>query len=185
MPAFSTISPTCKAGGKEEAWLRFRDGGYVAIGWCYRTNLTGMTIDEIIDLIPKDHVANKRDYQDAVRSFRVFWELMPGDYLAVRNTNDGLFGVGVIQEGGDEGYHYERCKHFTGEEKQDYDPLVKGHWYPHFYNVKWVWTDYIKRERLDIENGDNWIPFGTLSQRHEKLPSYILPYLMTNADSPK
>lgn len=164
MPKFSTISPTCKPGKKPEAWARFRDGNYVAIGWCYETDLTGKAISDILKLIPEDHYDGDRDLRDAMHSFPVFWLLKPGDYLAVRNTNDGLFGIGKIESG----YRYARRKHFTD---------VQGHWYPHFYEMKWVWTDYIKREQLGIAEGDNWIPFGTLSQLHEELPSYILPYI--------
>jgi hypothetical protein len=40
MPKFTTVSPTCRAGGKPAAWERFLAGNYIAIGWCYKTELS-------------------------------------------------------------------------------------------------------------------------------------------------
>jgi hypothetical protein len=92
MVYFTTISPTCEKGGKPAAWDRFRTGGYVAVGWCYDINLTGMSIDQILRLIPAT-ADSERDELDGMHSFPLFWELSQrgelgsGDYIAVKNVN--------------------------------------------------------------------------------------------------
>lgn len=48
MPKFTTISPTHIEGKKRYAWERCQEGGYVAIGWLQRTDLSGKTVDQII-----------------------------------------------------------------------------------------------------------------------------------------
>ena len=48
MPKLTTISPTHIEGKKRYAWERCQEGGYVAIGWLQRTDLSGKTVDQII-----------------------------------------------------------------------------------------------------------------------------------------
>jgi hypothetical protein len=168
MAYFTTISPTCEPGGKPQAWDRFRTGGYIAMGWCYVTDLTGMSIDEILEMIPGTS-STKRDAQDGLHSFPVFWELCRrgesgcGDYVAVKNVNHGLFGVGIVQSG----YKYSRYKHDTG---------VPDHFYPHYLDVEWVWTDYIPSSSLEFGDEMPWRPYGTMGQLYPSVPRYIQPY---------
>jgi len=168
MPYFTTISPTCEPGGKPAAWERFRDGGYIAIGWCYDTDLTGRSIEEILRLVPGTS-GNDRDEKDGIHSFPNFWELCQrgavgsGDYVAVKNVNHGLFGVGLIKSG----YRYSRHKHDTGE---------LDHFYPHYLDVEWVWTDYIPSGSLDFARDECWRPYGTIGQLYRELPAFIRPY---------
>lgn len=168
MHYFTTISPTCEAGGKPAAWERFRTGGYIAVGWCYETDLTGRSIDEILGLIPGTS-STERDEQDGRHSFPIFWDLCQrgaagcGDFVAVKNVNHGLFGVGIIRSG----YKYSRYKHDTG---------VPDHFYPHYVEVEWVWTDYIPSNSLSFGSEDRWRPYGTIGQLYTSLPTFILPY---------
>jgi hypothetical protein len=168
MPYFTTISPTCEPGGKPAAWERFRDGCYIAIGWCYDTDLTGSSIEEILRLV-RVTSSNDRDVQDGLHSFPIFWELCQrgavgsGDYVAVKNVNHGLFGVGRITSG----YKYSRYKHDTG---------VSAHYYPHYVEVEWVWTDYISASSLAFDHDEMWRPYGTVGQLYTSVPSYILPF---------
>ena len=96
MPKFTTISPTHIEGKKRYAWERFQEGGYVAIGWLQHTDLSGKTIDEIVDLIRADEPDNE---STPIEAFKRFLSLDRGDYVAVNNTNHGLFGVGIIESG--------------------------------------------------------------------------------------
>ncbi|MEX1026862.1 MAG: hypothetical protein WD049_02475 [Candidatus Paceibacterota bacterium] len=173
MPRFTTISPTCCPGGKPDGWDRFRKGGYIAIGWCYETDLTGMSIDEILPLLPGTS-ASDRDQRDGEHSFPIFWELCArgaagaGDYIAVRNTNDGLFGVGIIRSG----YKYSRFKHDTD---------VPNHYYPHFVDVEWIHDEYIPRSSLDFAGEKSWVPFGTIGRLHDDVPNYLTSFLQLNS----
>jgi hypothetical protein len=175
MPYFTTISPTCEPGGKPQAWDRFRSGGYIAIGWCYDTDLTSMSIEDILELIPGTS-STERDAQDGLHSFPVFWELCGrgasgcGDYVAVKNVNHGLFGVGIVRSG----YKYSRYKHDTGE---------SGHFYPHYLDVEWVWTDYIPSNSLTFRDEKPWWPYGTMGQLYTELPAYIQPYCKAGGHS--
>ncbi|MDB4380671.1 hypothetical protein N9Z70_04705 [Mariniblastus sp.] len=169
MPKFTTISPTCKPGGKPDGWRRFLDGGYIAIGWCYETDLTGKTIDEILPMIPETSFDDS-DEKDGVHSFKIFWELaLRGesncdDVIAVKNTNHGLFGIGIIRSG----YKYSPRKHDTG---------VEEHFYPHYLEVDWIHTDYVLRDSLNFGDETSWRPFGTIGQIYDNIPKYLRPYI--------
>lgn len=159
MPKFTTISPTCEKGGKERAWERFRDGKYVAIGWLYEENLTGMQINEILSAIRAGDY-EPEDMKDGLASFPSVWSLKPGDYVGIKNVNWGLFGIGKI----DSEYQYDRYKHLA-------EP--SNHYYPHFFEVKWVIDDYISAKQMDIKPEVAWKPRGTVGQVYPKLPEYI------------
>ena len=172
MPKFTTISPTCLAGGNPDAWKLFRDGNYAAIGWCYKHDLTGLAIDDIRQLVQQipENACDESDVQDGLNSFPVFWELCErgsngeGDIIAVKNNRHGLFGVGVVTSG----YKYDESKHETG---------VAGHVYPHYVEVNWVHTDYIASDSLEFNSDSMWKPYGTMGQMFDEVPDYILPYL--------
>src|SRR3990170_4650506 len=114
MPKFTTISPTSISGKKEYAWNKFLTGKYISIGWLPECDLTGKAIDEIVTEIRKQKYSNDRW---AIDAFRKFLALNEGDYVAVNNTADGLFGIGVIKSS----YKYQRYKHDTGsDDKEDF-----------------------------------------------------------------
>jgi len=157
MPQFTTISPTHIAGQKPGAWERFRDGRYVAIGWLEDVDLTNKSMEEITDLI------RKREYDNeaaAIQSFERFLSLKVGDYVAVNNTNHGLFGVGKITSG----YKFELGKHDSG----DGEDL-----YPHYRDVEWIKTSFMPRTSLVSEGETPWQPYGTVGKVYPELPPYI------------
>ncbi len=63
MPYFTTMSPTCEKGGKPAAWELFHTGDYIAIGWCYDTDLTGKSMEEIRPLV-RETAYNENDERD-------------------------------------------------------------------------------------------------------------------------
>jgi len=159
MPKFTTISPTHIEGKKEYAWERFREGGYVAIGWLQHVDLTEKSIDEIIELIRGKEYDNETR---PIEAFKRFLSLDRGDYVAVNNTNHGLFGVGIIESG----YKFQLLKHDTGTE----DP---EQFYSHYREVKWLNTTYTPRTALVSEGETAWQPYGTVGKVHSELPPYI------------
>ena len=159
MPRFTTISPTHVAGQKPKAWERFRDGGYVAIGWLNDVDLSGKSLDDIADLI------RAREYDNeaaAIQSFERFLSLGRGDYVGVNNTNHGLFGVGIIESG----YKFQLRKHDCGPDDAE-------HFYPHYRDVKWVNTTYMPRASLVSTDERPWQPYGTVGKVYPELPPYI------------
>lgn len=159
MPKFTTISPTHIEGKKKYAWEHFRDKGYVSIGWLDDIDLTGKSIDEIIDLIRREEYDNEAS---AIESFKRFLSLEPGDYVAVNNTNHGLFGVGIINSG----YKFQLRMHDTGAE----DP---EQFYSHYRDVNWVNTAYTPRTSLVSEGETGWQPYGTVGKVYPELPPYV------------
>lgn len=176
MPKFTTISPTCEPGGKKDAWERFRDGGYAAIGWCYKHDLTEFSIEEICKLVEQipENACDESDVQDGLKSFPVFWELCvrgkdnAGDIIAVKNNRHGLFGIGIVKSG----YRYSEFKHETG---------IEGHVYPHYVDVDWICTDYISADSLNFTGDQMWKPYGTMGQMFDHIPEYILPFINGNS----
>jgi hypothetical protein len=157
MPQFATISPTHIAGQKPGAWERFREGHYVAMGWLEDVDLTNKSMDEIRELIR----GQKYDNETApIQSFERFFSLKVGDYVAVNNANDGLFGVGKITSG----YKFELGKHDSG----DGEDL-----YPHYRDVEWIKTSYMPRTSLVSEGETPWQPYGTVGKVYPELPPYI------------
>jgi len=157
MPQFTTISPTHIAGQKPAAWERFRDGHYIAIGWLEDVDLTKKLIDDISELV------REREYDNeaaAIQSFDRFFSLNVGDYVAVNNTNHGLFGVGKITSG----YKFELGKHDSGDGLE---------LYPHFRDVEWIKTTYVPRTSLVSEGETPWQPYGTVGKVYPELPPYI------------
>ena len=157
MPRFITISPTHVPGKKEYAWNKFRSGKYVAIGWLHDCDLTGKPIDEVIALIRKRKYANEAS---AVDAFTKFLALEIGDYVAVNNTNAGLFGVGVVSSG----YDYVKDMHDTGDPES---------FYSHFRNVEWKYTNYVRRKDIISPGETGWKPFGTVGRLDKDVPPYI------------
>lgn len=157
MPRFMTISPTHVPGLKEYAWNKFRSGKYVSIGWLWDYDLTGKSIDEVISLIREQRYENEAS---AIDAFTKFLTLEVGDYVAVNNTNAGLFGIGIISSD----YRYQKDKHDAG------DPLES---YSHYRNVEWKYTDYVRRKDIISPGETGWRPYGTVGSLENEIPPYI------------
>lgn len=169
MPKFTTISPTHIEGKKPYAWGRFRDGGYVAIGWLHDTPVTGKSIREVKDLIAKDSRTIPEHYPNkaaALKAFTRFLSLRPGDCVAVNNANCGLFGVGVIISD----YQFQEHKHDCGAASE-------REWYSHYMKVHWIDTTYTPRAALILPGETGWEPYGTVGKVYDEPPPYILRLL--------
>lgn len=158
MSRFLTVSPTHVPGKKEYAWNNFLSGGYVAIGWL-DLDLTGFPIDDVVEQI---RTLNYDNEASAIDAFTKFLTLEKGDYVAINNTNAGLFGVGEIISG----YKYEKNKHDTGAD-------LKDHFYSHYRCVEWKYTSYVKRKNLIGPGERGWKPFGTVGTLYDEIPPYI------------
>jgi MoxR-like ATPase len=163
-PKFTTICPTHVQGKRKEAWERFRDGGYVALGWLHDTDLTGKSLDEIASLLRRKKY-DKEEQKKAITAFERFLSLEPGDYVAVPNVDRGLFGVGIIESG----YKFNPQKHDTGDDEEVF--------YPHYRDVTWVKTEYMPRKALVPEGETSWQPRGTIGKVSPELPPYIVRLL--------
>jgi Holliday junction resolvase-like predicted endonuclease len=130
-------------------------------------DLTGKSLDEVIRLIRQQQYDNE---SSAIKSFQSFLALRPGDYIAVNNTNHGLFGVGEIQSG----YRYACGKHDTGADDS-------GEFYSHYVDVIWKNTSYMPRRALLSQNETGWQPYGTTGALVESLPPYVARLLGTEA----
>ena len=161
MPKFATMSPTHVSGKKEYAWNNFRTGGYVALGetWLH-VDLSGKSMVEVADIIRTSGPANKTSA--AIDEFEKLLSLSPGDYIAVNNANDGLFGIGVVKSG----YRFQKHKHDTGSANRD-------EFYSHFIDVEWRQTAYVRR--VDVIQPATVVPrlqpFGILNARPFRRPS--------------
>jgi len=171
VPKFTTISPTCEQNGKERCWDLFRTGNYIAVGWLYKTPLHGMAIEEILERLDKDKGSYEPgDLRDARVSLPAFWSLNRGDLVGVNKVNYGLFGIGVI----DSDYDYDKRKHLAEAPK---------HYYPHFYSVKWLVSEYIRARDMNIKPEKAWKPRGTVGRVDPELPEYIKRLLKANGHS--
>lgn len=159
MPRFLTVSPTHIPKMKKTAWERFRDGGYIAIGFRH-VDMTARSPDDVAAAIQGQGYS---DEADAIDCFKKFLSLEPGDYVAVNNTNHGLFGIGVVTRG----YHYEFQHHNTESEDRD-------QWYSHIVDIDWDVTAYMRRQDLIREGETMWKPYGTCGALLDAIPEYIL-----------
>jgi hypothetical protein len=166
MPRFLTLSPTHIERKKQHAWENFRTGNYIAIGWMH-VDLTGKSIDEVDRVIRSYDFPNERS---ALDSFRRFLSLEVGDYVAVTNSGQGLFGIGVVTSG----YRYEEKGHETGIESTDERYTIIEHcWYRHLRSVEWKTTTYRRRRDLLRAGEKGWPIFGTTGPLLDDLPVYI------------
>jgi hypothetical protein len=159
LPRFTTISPTHIQGMKEYAWNKFLEGKYASIGWLSEDDLTGKSIEQVANLIRKRHYSNEAY---AIDAFTKFLTLEDGDYVAVNNTNAGLFGIGRISSG----YYYKKNGHDTGSDDKD-------EFYSHFRGVNWVYTNYVRRKDIMSAGEIGWKPFGTIGTLENEVPPYI------------
>ena len=158
MPKFLTISPTHVPGKKPYAWDKFKNGGYVAIGWLSE-DFTGKSIGEIEALL---RGRNYDDEESAIASFRKFMSLSVGDYIAVPNVNFGIFGIGQIKSG----YKFKMHMHDSGAD----DP---GEFYSHYRDVEWILKDYRKKAEL-LEDGEKaWSPYGATGAIELEVPDWV------------
>lgn len=162
MPQFVTISPTHIPGKKEYAWSNFLSGGYIAVGWMH-VDLTGKSVDEIVSIIRKEEYENE---SSAIDAFTKLLSLNVGDYVAVNNTNHGLFGIGVVTSV----YRFQMFKHDTGADSQE-------EFYSHFREVEWKYTNYVRRKDIFSPGETGWQPYGTVGSLQDEVPPYILRLL--------
>lgn len=162
MPKFLTISPTHIEGKKEFAWNEFKKGKYIAIGWLEDEDLTGKTIKQVTDIINKEYDSDASRVLDA---FTKFLLLEIDDYVAVNNTNSGLFGIGTINSG----YKYQKGKHNSGYEGVGDEET----YYSHYREVNWIYTSYVRREDIVGPGDKSWVPFGTVGRLEPEVPLYI------------
>ena len=168
MPKFATISPTHISGKKEEAWKHFREGGYVAIGAFICEDLSGKTINEIKEIIRTAPQYSEKDIKQKTREYVSFFSLVIGDYVAVNNTNSGLFGIGVITSD----YRFKEHAHDTGST----DP---NEFYCHFRDVKWLVASYLKRKDIINSGEKGWAPYGIIHVV-AGVPDYIMRVIEKN-----
>jgi len=161
MPKFAIISPTHIPGKKEEAWENFKEGGYIAIVSRIKEDLSNKSMEEIIKMVRNMPRYSGRQLSKRLKEYQVFFFLNKGDYVAVNNTNDGLFGIGVIS--GD--YYFKKSGHNTGSTNPD-------DFYCHFYPVKWLVTTYMKRKSILKPGEKGWAPYGIISIKPD-MPDYI------------
>jgi len=157
MPRFATISPTHKPGAKPAAWERFRNGGYIALGWNHRDYST-LTLSEIINVLKTGKYPNEKD---AILAHTYFKALEIGDIVAVNNSRYDLFGLGVITSD----YKFQEYKHPTGH-------TDVNEYYSHYREVHWI--DVTKRsvKELVVKHETQWKPRGTMGML-DHVPSYI------------
>lgn len=131
----------------------------MSIGGLTEYDLTKKSLDDVISLIRKEKYSNE---ESAIDTFTKLWTLEIGDYVAVNNTNDGLFGIGKISSG----YYYKKQGHDTGADDKD-------EFYSHFRGVSWEYTSYVKRRDIISAGETGWKPFGTVGNLENDLPPYI------------
>jgi hypothetical protein len=158
MPQFVTISPTHIPVKKEYAWNKFRNDGYIAIGWMH-DDLTEKSPEEVEKIIRSYRFPNENS---AIETFKKFISLKIGDYVAVNNANAGLFGVGIIESG----YQFKLKGHDTGTNDHE-------EFYSHLRKVKWVFTTYVRRKDVLEKDETGWQPYGTMGIICEEIPLYI------------
>lgn len=161
MPKFAIISPTHIPGKKKEAWENFKSGGYIATVSRIKEDLSNKPMDEISRIVKATPGYDAAKLTKRLKEYLAFFSLKCGDYVAVNNTNDGLFGIGVIT--GD--YYFEKNGHNTGSTNPD-------DFYSHFYPVKWLTTDYLKRKTILNPGEKGWPPYGIISFLPD-IPEYI------------
>jgi len=162
MPKFATISPTHISGKKKFAWENFKNGNYVAIGSKLSVDLTGKTMEEVAHLIRSASSYNQKDYDKRIREYEDFiFNLNIGDYVAVKNVNYGLFGIGIVTSE----YYFKKFAHNTGSTNPH-------EFYCHFRDVKWLITSYMKREDIVRPEERAWAPYGIINV-YSEVPGYI------------
>jgi hypothetical protein len=170
MVRFLTISPTDVLGKKPYAWDNFRSGKYVALGWLNDCDLRDekgqvLPLGSIIRLI-KEHQPQYRDEKKAIYAHTQFYQLDPGDYVAVNNVNHGLFGVGRVRSA----YQFGKNIHDSGNAE-------KRKWYSHYREVEWIKTTYVTRKQIVRPGEKEWRPYGAVGRLEKEIPPYIRRYL--------
>lgn len=165
MPKFAVISPTHISGKKKEAWENFRNGGYIAICSIVCQDLSGKSIDEIKRIAGIEYenfLGGKYAKLRGAYAYERFFSLDIGDYVAVNNTNDGLFGIGIITSS----YYYKEHAHNTGSTDSKC-------FYNHFRDVKWLVTSYTKKSDVIKDPNEKWWPPYGIIHVFPEVPEYI------------
>ena len=95
-------------------------------------------------------------------AYESFFSLDIGDYVAVNNTNDGLFGIGTIASP----YYYKEHAHNTGSTDSE-------RFYSHFLDVKWLVTSYSKKTEIIKDSDEKWWPPYGIIHVFPEVPKYI------------
>jgi hypothetical protein len=141
-----------------------RDGGYIAIGWLENWDLAGKNWSEVERLIEEHPSGSVPEAKSCLEKF--LFKLGIGDYVAVNNVQHGLFGIGRITSG----YRYQPNKHDCGDGSE---------YYPHFRNVEWLITTYVRAEDIDFDGELRWEPRGTVGRIDVVVPKYIQRLVVT------
>lgn len=168
MPKFAIISPTHIPGKKKESWENFKNGGYIAMVSRIKEDFSDKSMDEILQIVRSVPRYSARELAKRLKEYQSFFTLKVGDYVAVNNTNDGLFGIGEITGN----YYFKLNGHNTGSTNPD-------DFYSHFYPVKWLTTDYLKRKTILNPGEKGWPPYGIISLLPD-MPEYVKRFLTEN-----
>ena len=163
MPKFAVVAPShFEKEKKKESWERFRDGGYIAWGSVVCDDLTNKSMDEIKELVQLEEIKfGEKKYKQRASEYERFFSLNIGDYVAVKNTNAGLFGIGIVASD----YYFKKRGHNPGSTNPD-------DFYCHFRKVNWINTTYMERKNI-IKPGDrSWAPYGII-HIYPEVPEYI------------
>jgi hypothetical protein len=101
---------------------------------------------------------------------KFLFELGIGDYVAVNNVQHGLFGVGRITSAS----KYEQHKHDCGN---------GSNYYPHYRDVEWLITEYIRAEDINFNGEPRWEPRGTVGRIDAAVPEYVQALLLSDGRS--
>ena len=115
MPKFAIISPTHIPGKKKESWGNFKNGGYIAMVSRIKEDFSDKSMDEILQIVRSVPRYSARELAKRLKKYQAFFTLKAGDYVAVNNTNDGLFGIEKITGN----YCFKLNGHNTGSTNQD------------------------------------------------------------------
>ncbi|MEI8349840.1 MAG: hypothetical protein WCI77_06780 [Candidatus Omnitrophota bacterium] len=146
-----------------------KNGGYIATFSKIKEDLSNKSMNEISEMLKNVIPDNRKSRAQRLKDYEAFLSLNHGDCIAVNNTNDGLFGIGVIAGN----YYFRKDGHNTGSTNPE-------DFYCHFYPVKWLVTTYLKRNEIVRQGEKGWKPYGIIAP-YSDLPGYIKRILDKNA----
>jgi len=155
MPKFALISPG--ESDKESNWDSFASGGYVAMGSRVRESLAGKK-DAELNLIMRKYYSSPREIGRKAGDFKRLLSLVPGDYVAAKYGNAGLFGIGIVTKP----YAFLLNKHDAQDKT----------YYHHFVEVRWLCEKYIAKDEILRLGGKAWSHQGNINV-YDEVPSYV------------
>lgn len=161
MAKLYVISPTHIPGKKKDAWENFKVGNYIAMVSRIKENLSNRSMTEILEIVKKIPRYSGRELAKRLKEYQIFFSIKTGDYIVVNNTNDGLFGIGIVT--GD--YYFKKNGHNTGSSNPE-------DFYSHFYPVGWIVDTYHRRKDILNSGEKGWAPYGIINA-YPEVPGYI------------